>query len=91
MKYVTYIVKIFLALLITYLITRWWLATWWSERYWTWLNSTFVRLDHNYPGGNLGLASDVELVTVLIFSLLISIGVVMLLFRTIQYIKKHKR
>jgi len=84
MKYATYIVKIFLALLITYLITRWWLSTEWSERYWTWLNNKF-------GGQNLGLASDVELVTVLILSLLISIGVVMLLFHTFQYIRKHKR
>jgi len=91
MKYSTYAVRIFFVLFITYLITRWWLGTWWSERYWTWLNSVFVRLDHNYPGGNLGLASDVELLTVLILSLLISVGVVMLVIHAFQYIQKHRR
>jgi len=83
MKYVTYIIKIFLALFITYLITSWWLNTWWSERYWTWLNIRF--------GQNFGLASDVEIVTVLIVALLISIGSVMLVFRIFQCIRNHRR
>ncbi len=84
MKYAIYLIKTFLVLALTYVITRWWLGTGWSERYWTWLNSKF-------GGQNLGLASDVELVTVLILALLISIGVVMLLFHIFQYIRKYRR
>lgn len=82
MKYATYIIKIFLALFITYLITNWWLNTWWSERYWTWLNIKF--------GQNFGLASDVEIVTVLIVSLFISIVIVMLLFRVLKHIQNYR-
>lgn len=83
MKYAEYIIKIFLALFITYLLTSWWLSTWWSERYWTWLNIKF--------GQNFGLASDVEIVTALLVALLISIGTVMLLFRIFKHIRNYRR
>lgn len=84
MRYAIYIVKTFLVLLLTHSITRWWLGTAWSERYWTWLNKKF-------GGQNLGLASDVELVTVLVLVLLISIGTVILIFRSIQYFQRKDK
>lgn len=83
MKYATYLAKAFLVLVLTYLITRWWLSTIWSERFWTWLNNKF-------GGQNLGLTSDVELVIVLILALLASISVVIVISRSIQYFQQKR-
>lgn len=81
MKYASRLLKVFLVLLLTYFITRWWLATAWSERYWTWLNSLF-------GGQKLGLASDVELVTVLMLSVLFSVFVVILASKTLTFVQE---
>jgi hypothetical protein len=76
MKHVKYTAGTALVLLSTYSITRWWLGTAWSERYWTWLN-------HQFGGQSLGLASDVELITVMLLALLTSVGAVIATFRLV--------
>ena len=81
MKYAKYVAGTFFVLLLTYLITRWWLGSPWSERYWTWLN-------HQFGGQNLGLASDVELVTILLLALVASIGLVAAMFRLVTLFRQ---
>ncbi len=67
MKFIPLFFKSFVVLFLTFIMTKWWLGTAWSERYWTWLN-------HLLGGQRLGLAADVELVTILMLALAISIG-----------------
>lgn len=76
MKYAKHVAEALLVLLATYFITRWWFGTAWSERYWTWLNGKF-------GGQNPGLASDIELVTILLLALVISIGVLITIFHLV--------
>lgn len=59
MKWTARLLKVTVVLVSTFFLTQWWMGTVWSERYWTWLN-------HLFGGQRLGLASDVELLTVLI-------------------------
>lgn len=84
MKYAKHVAQALLVLLATYFITRWWLGTAWSERYWTWLNGKF-------GGQNPGLASDVELVTILLLALVVSIGVVITTFHLVILSQQKKQ
>jgi hypothetical protein len=83
MKYVKYAAETAVILCSTYLIVWWWLGTAWSERYWTWLNRLL--------GGQIpGLASDVELVSVLLLALLASTGATFWVFRLFDRYPKKK-
>ena len=84
MKYAKHVAQALLVLLATYFITRWWLGTAWSERYWTWLNG-------KVGGQNPGLASDVELVTILLLALVVSIGVVITTFQLVILSQQKKQ
>lgn len=81
MKYTSRLVKVTVVLFSTYLLTQWWMGTVWSERYWTWLNNLF-------GGQRLGLASDVELVTILIFAASVSSGFLYFATRASRFLKK---
>lgn len=82
MKYVKYAAGSVAILCSTYLIVWWWLGTAWSERYWTWLNRLL--------GGQMpGLASDVELISVLLFALFASVGVTSWVSRLFERFKNR--
>jgi hypothetical protein len=55
-----------------YVFTRLWLSSIWAEWFWTWLNNQLS------AGKNPGLASDVELVVVLVCALVLSVSLVFL-------------
>jgi len=38
MKWAARLLKGTVVLIVTFLLTQWWMGTIWSERYWTWLN-----------------------------------------------------
>lgn len=84
MKYLKYIAVTLFVLLSTYIITRWWLSTAPSERYWTWLN-------HQFGEQNIGLASDVELITVLLLALLVSVITAVVTVRLIKLFRQRKK
>jgi hypothetical protein len=55
-----------------YVFTRLWLSSMWAEWFWTWLNNQLS------AGQNPGLASDVELIVVLVCAFALSVGLVFL-------------
>lgn len=81
MKWVSRLFKGTVVLFSTFILTQLWMGTVWSERYWTWLN-------HAFGGQRLGLASDVELVTVLIFATLVSSGFLYLVIKVSRQFRK---
>ncbi|MCE2744782.1 MAG: hypothetical protein LW710_02610 [Burkholderiales bacterium] len=81
MKWAARLLKGTVVLIVTFLLTQWWMGTIWSERYWTWLN-------HLLGGQRLGLASDVELVTVLIFAASVSSGFLYFVVKVFRQFRK---
>jgi hypothetical protein len=81
MKWAARLFKGTVVLVSTFFLTQWWMGTVWSERYWTWLNNLF-------GGQRLGLASDVELVTILIFAASVSSGFLYFATRASRFLKK---
>jgi hypothetical protein len=65
----------------TFFLTQWWMRTIWSERYWTWLNQLL-------GGQRLGLASDIELVTVLIVAASVSSAFLYLVVKIFRQFRK---
>lgn len=78
MKSVRRLAIVSAVLLLTCLLTRWWLGTAWSESVWSWLNHWID------AGQNPGLASNVEFVATLAAAFAVSSAVVLLLLRAIR-------
>lgn len=81
MKWAAHLLKGTVVLVLTFSLTQWWTGTIWSERYWTWLN-------HFFGGQRLGLASDVELLTVLILAASVSSGFLYLVVKVFRQFRK---
>ena len=81
MKWAARLLKGTVVLVSTFFLTQWWMKTIWSERYWTWLNQLL-------GGQRLDLASDIELLTVLIFAACISCGLLYLVVKVFRQFRK---
>jgi hypothetical protein len=72
-----------IVLSMAYGFTRLWLSSMWAEWFWTWLNQQLS------AGENPGMASDVELVFVLICSIALSVLLVFLSLKVWKATTKH--
>lgn len=69
MKRSNNVLKLVAVFALTYLFALIWFSSDWSESYWTWLNALL-------GGQRLGLASDLEILSVLLGLFVFSAGVV---------------
>lgn len=60
-------------LLLAYFFARVWFASAWSEHFWTWLNDALS------AGVDPGLASDAEMIIVLLLAPILAVGISLLL------------